>query len=79
MSLNAGQSTCPICHKTWLVTPYADCMLPACGCYGDDTSANNPNRPCESCGIAHALSGCMGLTSRAADKSWHSSRENQKG
>ena len=61
---NAGESTCPICHKTWLVTPYADCMLPACGCYGDDTSANNPNRPCEPCGIAHAFSGCTGSNKR---------------
>ena len=67
MSLNAGQSTCPICHKTWLVTPYADCMLPACGCYGDDTSASNPNRPCEACGMAHAFSGCTGLTPREPD------------
>jgi hypothetical protein len=58
-NVNAGQSTCPICHKTWLVTPNADCMLPSCGCYGKDTSASNPNRPCESCGTAHAFSGCV--------------------
>ena len=53
--IDAGISTCPICGKQWLVTLYEDCMLPACGCYGDDTSENNPNRPCEICGIQHAL------------------------
>ena len=54
--INAGYSICPICKRKWLVTMFDDCLLPACGCYGDDTSANNPNRPCESCGIKHALS-----------------------
>lgn len=49
---NAGISTCPICKRTWLVTPWADCMLPACGCYGDDASTGD--RPCESCGLGHA-------------------------
>jgi hypothetical protein len=51
---DAGWSTCPICARTWLVTPVVDCMLPACGCYGHDTSRHNPIRPCEPCGLAHA-------------------------
>jgi hypothetical protein len=51
----AGQSTCPICGKEWIVTPFDDCFLPACGCYGKDTGPGNPARPCESCGMAHAL------------------------
>ena len=53
--MDAGWSTCPICGKKWLVTIFEDCLLPACGCYGDDTSENNPDRPCERCGIDHAL------------------------
>jgi len=52
---DAGYSTCPICNRDWHVKLFDDCLLPACGCYGDDTSANNPNRPCESCGIRHAM------------------------
>ena len=52
---DAGFSTCPICKRHWLVTVMNDCMLPACGCYGTDTSADNPNRPCETCGIRHAM------------------------
>ncbi len=55
MTLTAGTSTCPICGLTWLVTPAHDCMLPACGCFGQDTSEANPSRPCERCGINHAL------------------------
>jgi hypothetical protein len=51
----AGQSKCPICGKVWAVTPLDDCFLPACGCYGSDTSRENPARPCESCGLQHAL------------------------
>lgn len=54
MSLNAGRSTCPICKREWLVTPFDDCMVPACGCYGTDTSAANPHRPCDDCGTSHA-------------------------
>jgi len=50
-----GWSTCPICGTKWLVTMEKDCMLPACGCYGDDVSEKNPNRTCERCGINHAL------------------------
>jgi len=52
---DAGISTCPICKKTWVVTIERDCMLPVCGCYGHDTGENNPNRPCEWCGISHAM------------------------
>lgn len=51
---DAGMSTCPLCLREWLVTPWSDCMLPACGCFGSDTSAANPSRPCEPCGITHA-------------------------
>jgi hypothetical protein len=53
----AGQSTCPICGRTWTVSVYDDCLVPACGCYGTSTGADNPSRPCESCGLAHAF-GC---------------------
>lgn len=54
MALDAGASTCPICQREWTVTPWDDCLVPACGCYGDDTSAANPARPCEPCGMNHA-------------------------
>jgi hypothetical protein len=57
--IDAGYSTCPICNLLWQVTIINDCMLPACGCYGNDTSAKNPNRPCEPCGIRHAIN-CLG-------------------
>lgn len=50
----AGESTCPVCSRTWTVTPFADCFMPACGCFGFDSSEANPNRPCESCGMSHA-------------------------
>ena len=52
--VHAGPSKCPICGRRWLVTPRDDCMLPVCGCFGEDTSAENPNRPCEPCGLHHA-------------------------
>lgn len=52
--LNAGYSTCPICGRYWLVTPNSDCLLPACGCFGADTSEKNPLRPCSLCGMEHA-------------------------
>lgn len=52
--LNAGDSTCPCCGKTWVVTPFADCLLPACGCFGSDASADNLERPCYPCGLRHA-------------------------
>lgn len=51
---HAGWSTCPMCERHWLVTPTHDCMMPACGHYGYDYSADNPNRPCEPCGLKHA-------------------------
>lgn len=52
---NAGASICPLCGRTWLVTAMADCLMPACGCYGHDTTAGNPSRPCEPCGISHSM------------------------
>lgn len=54
-SRNVGPSTCPLCQMTWIVTPARDCMIPSCGCFGSDASAANPDRPCEPCGLAHAL------------------------
>lgn len=52
---NKGVSTCPICKKTWLVTPLNDCLLPSYGCYGSDTESSNKNRPCHNCGISHRV------------------------
>lgn len=52
--VDAGHSTCPMCGRHWLVTPDDDCMIPACGCYGTDTGAQNPDRPCQACGLLHA-------------------------
>jgi len=51
--MNAGISNCPICERSWLVTPLDDCLLPACGCFGWDTTSANPFRPCETCGHQH--------------------------
>jgi len=51
--ITAGKSTCPLCLRAWTVTPFDDCLLPACGHFGDDVSS--PNCPCERCGLAHAL------------------------
>lgn len=65
--MNLGWSTCPMCQRRWLVTMYEDCMMPACGCYGHDTSEKNPNRPCESCGINHALN-CSKLGLNLSDE-----------
>lgn len=53
--IDAGESTCPMCGRIWTVTPRADCLMPACGCYGHDASHRNPARPCQSCGINHAF------------------------
>lgn len=50
-----GWSTCPICGKKWLVTVEEDCLLPSCGCYGNDVSETNRDRPCFRCGLMHAL------------------------
>lgn len=69
MNENAGISTCPICGMKWLVTPYRDCLLPACGCYGDDAGPNNPHRPCERCGLTHAMSCPGGKAAKAAERS----------
>lgn len=51
--IDVGNSKCPICKREWLVTPVDDCLLPSCGCYGNDAGKNNPNRPCETCGMIH--------------------------
>jgi hypothetical protein len=53
--MNAGYAHCPVCDKVWLVTPHDDCMMPACGCFGRDTSFMNYWRVCENCGIDHAM------------------------
>ena len=50
---DGGESTCPICFHTWTVTPLDDCLVPACGCFGDDVSPANPYRPCWQCGVEH--------------------------
>jgi hypothetical protein len=52
---NFGWSTCPVCSRRWLVTIGDDCLLPSCGCYGNDTSENNKDRPCFHCGLTHAF------------------------
>lgn len=62
MSTNAGASTCPLCKRHWLVKPEDDCFLPDCGCFGADASADNKDRPCQDCGIAHAVR-CFGRMS----------------
>jgi hypothetical protein len=48
-----GLSHCPLCGRVWLVTREDDCFMPACGCFGHDTSAANPQRLCEACGMKH--------------------------
>lgn len=53
VSFDAGLSTCPVCGRHWRVVPEDDCLLPACGCFGHDPSIGN--RPCEACGLTHAL------------------------
>lgn len=53
---DADRSTCPICGRAWKVWLGDDCLLPLCGCFGHDASEANPNRPCEACGTAHAVS-----------------------
>lgn len=44
------QNTCPICGRTFRVTPTDDVFIPACGCY---TDADAGHYPCESCGLKH--------------------------
>lgn len=53
--MDAGISNCPICGRQWRVTPTDDCLMPECGCFGEDVTAKNPHRPCERCGIEHAV------------------------
>ena len=53
--IHGGPSWCPMCGRRWWVTPRLDCLVPACGCFGSDTSAANTERPCHGCGLAHAL------------------------
>ena len=48
---NPIEIDCPICHRVWTPTMHDDCMLPACGCYGDKLDRDTP---CESCGMSHA-------------------------
>ncbi len=54
-TVNGGRSRCPWCGRRWWVTPVDGCLLPACGCAGSDTTADNPYRPCHACGLDHAL------------------------
>lgn len=44
------ENTCPICERTFTVTPSDDYLIPACGCYDN---AEPGHLPCESCGITH--------------------------
>lgn len=53
--VHEGWSTCPICGKTWWVTPSRDCLVPVCGHYGEGTDASRHDRPCDACGLVHAL------------------------
>lgn len=46
-------NTCPICNRTFRVTPSDDTFIPACGCYDD---AEPGHYPCEECGLAHVYS-----------------------
>lgn len=49
--------TCPICNRTWRISMYDDCMVPACGCYGS-FPPETASVPCHSCGTRHAFQ-CM--------------------
>lgn len=44
-------NTCPVCFRSFVVTPLDDVFWPACGCY-DDAPAGEI--PCEECGLRHA-------------------------
>jgi hypothetical protein len=46
------KNECPSCGRVWTITRWDDCMVPACGCYGDDPWSGRA--PCESCGLSHA-------------------------
>lgn len=43
-------NTCPICERTFKVTPTDDVFIPVCGCYDD---AEPGHLPCEECGLKH--------------------------
>jgi hypothetical protein len=59
MSLPAME--CPICQRVWTPTPFDDCVLPGCGCFGTELDRDTP---CEGCGITHAWN-CPKLPGRA--------------
>jgi len=44
------QNTCPMCERTFQVTPNDDYFIPACGCYDD---AAPRHYPCFECGLMH--------------------------
>ena len=44
------ENTCPICERTFTVTPSDDYLVPGCGCF-DEVEAGH--YPCESCGLKH--------------------------
>jgi hypothetical protein len=50
VDLRWKQNTCPICGRTFQVTPTDDYFIPACGCYAD---ADPGHFPCEECGLSH--------------------------
>jgi hypothetical protein len=45
---------CPLCGRVWEITRWDDCLVPACGCHGDDPWSGRA--PCEACGLSHAWS-----------------------
>lgn len=47
-------NTCPLCLRSWEITPYSDCLVPTCGCFGNDPWSGEA--PCEPCGLSHAMS-----------------------
>jgi hypothetical protein len=50
VDLRWKQNTCPICERTFQVTPKDDYFIPACGCFDD---AAPGHYPCFHCGLAH--------------------------
>lgn len=55
------KNTCPICERTFEVTPWDDYFIPACGCYAH---LEEGGLLCETCGIAHAWN-CDKIPGRA--------------
>jgi hypothetical protein len=47
---SAGECTCPVCDRTWTVTPYDDFSLPECGCFAGQPEGKSP---CKTCGEQH--------------------------